>query len=640
MPGDPHTEGAASVSPFGESAGSATERARRPAKIMEEPDWARAVTRLCARSAAADPPGGGRVVGGPPGGGRVDSDRVDSGRVVGLRLEAERLVALARAELPPPFTRDEGSWLAEGFTAWAMPRREDSLPLRSRASTGDGGRDTSAFVTVARQANTRTLVDLAALKSTAVDGPPVAVGAALSEIVVELATRRWSDLGELLLVGFGRDLERLVGTRFLANMHEAREALSERPGSSSLFGLDEDDADACPAGRTSRCFVVAPGLPGTGNHLMLADFIARAEQAPRTAVVCCDVTAPVRAVWQLSAHRQPRLVEIRRRGRVVGAIPLSDAVTAQLASRRSASATRRRSDDDEATLGGSVQPGPLRRAPAAARRAFPPALRATPSPSGRGRSPDASAPICAGIRVNVLGPVEVRGTADDIRRRRTAVELIAYLAVHPEGVLGEVLAAALWPAKRIPAQSFANRLHEARTLLGRTPAGASRLARRGGLHLLGEDVSCDWTEFRALTAAGSGTAEWRHALELVRGRPLQGLAGGDWAMLEGFNATIEGAIVDTAVNLSEALLEVSDTIGSEWAARRGLVVAPWDERLYRLLMRAADRSGNRMGVEAVLTSLALALDIRGDPLAAVHPATSELYRRLMTQYRAGESAAQ
>jgi hypothetical protein len=131
----------------------------------------------------------------------------------------------------------------------------------------------------------------------------------------------------------------------------------------------------------------------------------------------------------------------------------------------------------------------------------------------------------------------------------------------------------------------------------------------------------------------SGPASWRQALALVHGRPFEGLARGDWAVFEGFVATIEAAIVGVAVRLSEHLLEEDDPLGAEWAIRHGLLVAPWDERLYRLLMLAADAAGNRGGVESALRALAQALDCPGDPLEIVHRETAALYRRLTAARR-------
>ena len=56
-------------------------------------------------------------------------------------------------------------------------------------------------------------------------------------------------------------------------------------------------------------------------------------------------------------------------------------------------------------------------------------------------------------------------------------------------------------------------------------------------------------------------------------------------------------------------------------ARRGLLASPFDERLYRLLLRAADAEGNPAGVESVMTEL---LRLLGD----AHPQTADLYLAL------------
>jgi len=66
----------------------------------------------------------------------------------------------------------------------------------------------------------------------------------------------------------------------------------------------------------------------------------------------------------------------------------------------------------------------------------------------------------------------------------------------------------------------------------------------------------------------------------------------------------------------------------EWAARRGLLVSPYDERLYRMLLRAADLAGNPAGVEAVMAELVRVVADEADPLASVHPSTLALYRSL------------
>ena len=85
------------------------------------------------------------------------------------------------------------------------------------------------------------------------------------------------------------------------------------------------------------------------------------------------------------------------------------------------------------------------------------------------------------------------------------------------------------------------------------------------------------------------------ALELVRGRPFEGLRSSDWPILEGIGPAIEAAVVDLSGRLAGACLAAGDARGAEWAARQGLLVSPYDERLYRMLMRAADVGGNPGG---------------------------------------------
>ena len=131
-----------------------------------------------------------------------------------------------------------------------------------------------------------------------------------------------------------------------------------------------------------------------------------------------------------------------------------------------------------------------------------------------------------------------------------------------------------------------------------------------------------------MALAGSDRPErWREALALVRGRPFEGLRSSDWPILEGIAPAIESAVVDLSGRLAGAYLRQGDPQGAEWAARRGLVVSPYDERLYRMLMRAADLGGNPAGVDAVMSELLTLVADGIEPLEAVHPSTMDLYRQ-------------
>jgi hypothetical protein len=153
---------------------------------------------------------------------------------------------------------------------------------------------------------------------------------------------------------------------------------------------------------------------------------------------------------------------------------------------------------------------------------------------------------------------------------------------------------------------------------------------------LSQTVGTDWHRFVAL-ADSDRLQDWRRALDLVRGRPFEGLRSTDWPILEGIGPAIEAAVVDLSGRLAGAYLRLGDANGAEWAARRGLVVSPYDERLYRMLMRAADVAGNPAGVDAVMAELITLVADDIEPLDAVHPSTMDLYRQLSRRQRFGPS---
>jgi two-component SAPR family response regulator len=140
-------------------------------------------------------------------------------------------------------------------------------------------------------------------------------------------------------------------------------------------------------------------------------------------------------------------------------------------------------------------------------------------------------------------------------------------------------------------------------------------------------VGTDWDRFRALEDSDD-VGSWREALTLVRGRPFDGLRSTDWSVLDGTAPAIESAIVDLSGRLAGACLRAGDPRGAEWAARRGLVVSPYDERLYRMLLRAADAAGNPSGVESVMAELVRVVADEIEPVESVHPSTLALYRSL------------
>ena len=172
-----------------------------------------------------------------------------------------------------------------------------------------------------------------------------------------------------------------------------------------------------------------------------------------------------------------------------------------------------------------------------------------------------------------------------------------------------------------------NCISQRASALGSTATGEDHLPRSHGRLALGPGVTTDWDRFCRF-AASPEPAAWKRALALIRGLPFEGLRSTDWAVFSHVQANIESLVVDVSVRRAEYCMEKEDPAGVEWSARQGLLVSPYDERLYRLLMRAADLAGNPAGVEAVMSELLQLVGGEVEPYDSVHPETYDLYRSL------------
>jgi DNA-binding SARP family transcriptional activator len=243
------------------------------------------------------------------------------------------------------------------------------------------------------------------------------------------------------------------------------------------------------------------------------------------------------------------------------------------------------------------------------------------------------------IEVAVLGPVEIRGAVRAFRRP-AARELVVYLALHPNGARTDVWGAALWPDRSVAPSTLHSTVSAARRSLGQSEAGLDHLPRSGRHVRLGASVGTDVDRF-ARAAAEPDPARWREALELVRGALFEGLSRCDWAVFEGISAELGSMVTDTALRGAEHFLARGLGGEAEWMIRRALKVSPYDERLYRALLRAAEVQGNRMGVRSAMAELLTAAreaeqgrvapcpSSPGSPSPSfVHPKTVALYREL------------
>jgi hypothetical protein len=204
----------------------------------------------------------------------------------------------------------------------------------------------------------------------------------------------------------------------------------------------------------------------------------------------------------------------------------------------------------------------------------------------------ATSPQPARPAVGVLGPVTVEGWVGERPRRAAVVDLIVYLACHPERpVSADVLRAALsGPDADLSEDTLRTYASHARRALG-----ADHLPPAGDRGYRLVDVDVDWTTFQALVADAAagpddqGRTLLGQALRLVRGRALPEPAR--WADLENLPAVIDRTVSDTAARLAGLHLDAGDPAAAYAAAEVGLDITPTDRACAVAALNAAAPTG-------------------------------------------------
>ncbi|WP_411138996.1 BTAD domain-containing putative transcriptional regulator [Streptomyces sp. C10] len=220
-----------------------------------------------------------------------------------------------------------------------------------------------------------------------------------------------------------------------------------------------------------------------------------------------------------------------------------------------------------------------------------------------------------GPAVRMLGPVDIEGARGSIesKRKRTCIELAAWLVLHPN-LDHHAVDEAMWPG-RDTARKYRNAtVSRLRTWLGTdedgTPFFPPIATTSDARYALAPAVDSDWHHFQRLTAAAAenpggpqAAAQLRAALELVRGRPFSGVNSRRYAWAEHQAQDMISAIVDAAADLAEHCLAQGDPRGALWAATKGLDAAPEMENLYRILFRTYAALGDWDALERAAEKL-------------------------------------
>ncbi len=537
-----------------------------------------------------------------------------------LRDDVVEVILQTESLPPPPFEAGSGdkSWILR-----KSGQRLDELRKDSEVSGIDA--PLPSLVTLGRDSQGIQMINIEIAGSVAVSGPDA--DSLVHAVAVELATAQWADQIDLVLVGFGevdRQLERVnhanslsvVSAKMKRRVQERAALLATIDGATNSENRWREGGDSW-----DLCVVICSSDASADESGALEELIDVAGNGSFGVVVICGRDT-ISARWR--AKTGGGLVSVDGVGLPPSSLSLQS-VPQGLVERVSdlvaiASQTAGVAPDEEPYGSMTLRSPESEGGP----------LGTTGSPidhsRGHASGHGSSQPSDPKIVVRVLGPVDIIGAARQFTRA-WAMELIVYLAVHPGGVSNDQWATALWPEKTMAAASLHSTASAARRSLGTSASGEDHLPRSRGRLALGPDVHTDWDVFVDLSQSPAPD-DWREAMNLIVGRPFDGLRSPDWVVLEGIQATVEAGIVDLTCRYARHCLEALDAPGAEWAARQGLRVSPYDERLYRVLLHAADAAGNPAGVESVMAELVHLVADDIEPFDAVHPETIALYRKL------------
>ena len=532
------------------------------------------------------------------------------------------------ATAPAPFTNSAPD-------RWRLDR-SDRDTADALAGADDVLSMLPALVTVGTDEDGFVMLNLEAVGSVALAGDPGIASELATAIGLELASASWPEFVELFDVGIGT--ERAVPGRCttvesideaLAPLARAAKQLAddiERSGWTSLLEARVHNSERW---WTPSALIAAHPTPPAALGPLQA-FVAEHGSNPLVVVVGDLPNAALRL--ELNADGTVNIPVLARTvvaHRVSRAHLAGIAALLGLAAKRTsvaASVPPYADLDDPKSAFTPDSAAPDRVKPAAAApspRLFDPLAEPTPLPDDS--EVPSEAPAERHVEVNVLGPIELIGGAREPERSKS-IELVTWLVLHRGRGETDTVATALWPTRGDAVNSVWNIIWDARRMLGNGADGKPLLQRAGDL-LLSDEVTTDWAHFCQL-ARSVEPAKWHEALALVRGRPLGDVSWG-WATLDGHQSTMTAEITDVACRAAERALDERDTRAALWSAEAGLRACPYDERLFRFLMRAHDLDGNLAAVRETMERLEKVVEDDIEPVESVHPETNELYAKLM-----------
>jgi len=260
------------------------------------------------------------------------------------------------------------------------------------------------------------------------------------------------------------------------------------------------------------------------------------------------------------------------------------------------------------------------------------------------QEPEQAPAADAAPEVRLFGPVAVigatgpepvvikdgRAVANHLGR---ATALVAFLSSKPQGATTEQVAAALSPVRRLSPATIWSLASRTRKWLGSAPDGTPYYPRTpdAGAHRLHPEVRTDWSRWLELVGHDAATTPVERlmaALDLVRGRPFDGVAERHYAWAEPLRQDMAAAVVDVAHEVARRCLAARDPVTARRACRVGRSVDPASELLWRDALRAEYLAGNRDAQRQLVEQLhVLADDLDADLEPETERLLAELDRR-------------
>ena len=587
--------------------------------------------------------------------------------IVGLHVTPDVLEVLLGApapDAPPaPYVISPGRqgmcWQLE-LPAMAPPVPGDPASCYGSAAARDRGSACHllpGLVTVGATSAGYLLLDLESLQVTGCDGPADLIDQVISTTATELAAGQWSGWYDLILVGCD-ELEVLGRAEHCGTLDEALSMLEARcaaagpriaaraPADVRELRLTEPDnedwgltilisrTEPDPA-QLSRLLELAEDGPGGVAALVAGDPEALdGRMTPTVLQLAPDPSAADKVI----ANVAPLQITVRPRA-------LSAADYAAIAMLFAVAA-----DVDDVAMTDEPYPAyaappwlpqaadvlpqvadPLPQAaellsPAAEMR--PEGDAASEPHGGQDAAPKVRprAADCPQLRVRVLGPFTITGSAEQLQPKQAELVLALMLAA-PAGLSNSALCSLLGadPDHPKPADAVRQIITRTRRRLGPASDGQEYIIHAGnGRYLLHPDASLDWTEFRELAMCGT-TAELRTAVSLIRGQPFTGSYF--WWIDVPLIETVRAEVVDAAETLAEVELAGGSARAAARAARAGLLADSSAEQLWRVLMRAEHAAGSAAGVTGAWRHCLDAIEEIA-PGGEPHPDTAALYQEL------------